>query len=184
MMPKLLARLLIAVCLLLPLPVLAGDVEDKAALDQLFVRLARAPDQATAQKLDRQIWSIWTSPSDPDLAARMLDVFEARDMRGLAIAIELLDELVVDYPDYAEGWNQRATLHFFTGNYEASLADCARVLALEPRHFGALSGQAVIHLQMGRRDLALKSMSAALAVHPFLSEAELFPELQREMTRI
>lgn len=176
--------MLIAVCLLFPLPALAGDAEDKAALDQLFVRLSRAPDFATAQKLDRQIWSIWISPSDPDLAARMLDVFEARDLRGMAIAIELLDDLVVDYPNYAEGWNQRATLHFLSGNYEASLADCARVLALEPRHFGALSGQAMIHLQMGRRDLALKSMSAALAVHPFLNEAGLFPELNREMTRI
>ena len=176
--------MLIAVCLLLPLPALAGDAEDKAALDQLFVRLARAPDFATAQKLDKQIWSIWTSPSDPDLAARLLDVFEARDMRGMATAIALLDQLVVDYPDYAEGWNQRATLHFLTGNLEASLADCERVLALEPRHFGALSGQAIIHLQMGRRDLALKSMSAPLAVHPFLNEAGLFPELNREMTRI
>jgi tetratricopeptide (TPR) repeat protein len=183
-MLRLFARLLIAVCLLFPLSVIAGDAEDKAALDQLFVRLARAPDHATAQKLDRQIWSIWTSPSDPDLASRMLDVFEARDMRGMAIAIELLDELVVDYPDYAEGWNQRATLYFLTGNLEASLADCEKVLALEPRHFGALSGQAIIHLQMGRRDLALKSMAAALAVHPFLNEAGLFPELNRPMTRI
>jgi tetratricopeptide (TPR) repeat protein len=167
----------------MPLPALAGEAEDKAALDQLFVRLSRAPDPATAQKLDRQIWAIWTSPSDRDLAARMLDVFEARDTRSLAIAIELLDQLVADYPDYAEGWNQRATLYFMTGNYEASLADCEKVLALEPRHFGALSGQAVIHLQMGRRDLALKSMAAALAIHPFLNEAALFPELNRPMTR-
>lgn len=183
-MLRLFARLLIVLALLLPLPALAGEAEDKAALDALFVRLARAPDFATAQKLDRQIWSIWTSPSDPDLAARMLDVFEARDTRGLAIAIELLDQLVVDYPNYAEGWNQRATLYFLTGNYAASLADCAQALALEPRHFGALSGQAMIQLQLGRRDLALRSMSAALAVHPFLNEAELFPELKREMTRI
>lgn len=183
-MLRLLARLLIAMCLLLPLPALAGDAEDKAALDALFIRLSRAPDSATAQKLDRQIWSIWISPSDPDLAARMLDVFEARDMRGPVKAIELLDALVMDYPNYAEGWNQRATLHFVTGNYAASLADCERVLALEPRHFGALSGQAIMHLQMGRRDLALKAMSAALAVHPFLNEAGLFPELNRPMTRI
>lgn len=183
-MLRLLVRLLIALCLLLPLPALAGEAEDKAALDQLFVRLARAPDQATAQKIDRQIWSIWTSPSDPDLAARMLDVFEARSTRGPLKAIELLDVLVEDHPEYAEAWNQRATLYFMTGNYEASLADCEKVLALEPRHFGALSGQAIIHLQMGRRDLALKSMAAALAVHPFLNEAGLFPELNRPMTRI
>ena len=90
----------------------------------------------------------------------------------------------VDYPDYAEGWNQRATLYYMMGDFERSIADCAKVLALEPRHFGALSGRALMYLQLGKRALALRDMAAALAIHPFLSEALLFPELSRPMTHV
>lgn len=182
-MRMLLGWLFVALALLLAIPALAGEAEDRAALDELFVRLARAPDPATAQRIDQQIWMIWTSPSDPDRAGRMAEILDARMAGDVRVALELADHLVADHPDYAEGWNQRATLHFLVGQFDKSLADCDRVLALEPRHFGALSGMTVIHLQMGRRDLALKAISAALAVHPFLSEAGLFPELRREMTR-
>ena len=86
---------------------------------------------------------------------------------------------MVDYPDYAEGWNQRATIQYMMGNLDLSIADCAKVLELEPRHFGALSGRSLMYLQQGKRALALKDMAAAIAVHPFLNERQLFPELDR-----
>ena len=88
------------------------------------------------------------------------------------------------YYEYVKHEQQRATLYYAIGNYEASIADCGHVLALEPRHFGALSGRALIYLTLGKRALALKDMAAALAVHPFLVERQLFPELNRQITRI
>jgi tetratricopeptide (TPR) repeat protein len=174
-----LAPLLAAALLALSLPVAAEDAKADAALDQLFAQLRIAPDPATAHEIDQAIWAVWTNPSDPALNARMRDVLLARGTGNIAEALRLLDQLVVDFPDYAEGWNQRATIHYMMGNFDLSLADCARVLALEPRHFGALSGRALIYLQQGKRALALKDMSAALAVHPFLTERRLFPELDR-----
>lgn len=174
-----LAPLLAAALLALSLPVAAEDAKADAALDQLFAQLRIAPDPATAHEIDQAIWAVWTNPSDPALNARMRDVLLARGTGNIAEALRLLDQLVVDFPDYAEGWNQRATIHYMMGNFDLSLADCARVLALEPRHFGALSGRALIYLQQGKRALALKDMSAALAVHPFLTERRLFPELER-----
>jgi tetratricopeptide (TPR) repeat protein len=170
------------------LPALADEaadraMADKAALDKLFVELKAAKDAETAHQIDQKIWIYWTTPSDPILALRMLDVMEARTTRGIDTTIKLLDQLVLDYPNYAEGWNQRATMLFAKGDYEASIADCARVLELEPRHFGALSGRAMMYLQMGKRSLALKDMAAALAIHPFLNERQLFPELQQQITR-
>jgi tetratricopeptide (TPR) repeat protein len=174
-----LAPLLAAALLALSLPVAAEDARADAALDQLFAQLRIAPDPATAHEIDQAIWAVWTNPSDPALNARMRDVLLARGTGNIAEALRLLDQLVVDFPDYAEGWNQRATIHYMMGNFDLSLADCARVLALEPRHFGALSGRALIYLQQGKRALALKDMSAALAVHPFLTERRLFPELDR-----
>lgn len=173
--PLLAAALLLA----LSLPVAAEDARADAALDQLFAQLRIAPDPATAHEIDQAIWAVWTNPSDPALNARMREALLARGTGNIAEALRLLDKLVVDFPDYAEGWNQRATIHYMMGNFDLSLADCARVLALEPRHFGALSGRALIYLQQGKRALALKDMTAALAVHPFLTERRLFPELDR-----
>jgi len=175
-----LVALLMAVFLIVP--AFADDATDKL-LDELFVQLHDAPDETTARTISDRIWTIWVNPTDPDLKFRMMDVMEARSMRSIETTIALLDQLVLDYPDYAEGWNQRATMHFMRGDYEASIADCARVLELEPRHFGALAGRAVIYLQQGKRSLALRDMKAALSLHPFLNERHLFPELEQEVTR-
>ena len=165
-------------------PAGADDATDKAALDQLFAQLRLAPDAETAHAIDQQIWIHWTTPSDPMLALRMVDVLEARRAGDVTAAIEMLDSLVADYPGYAEGWNQRATLYYLANNLEGSLADIDKVLELEPRHFGALSGRALIYLQQGKRALALKDMAAALELHPFLNERRLFPELLQDVTRI
>jgi tetratricopeptide (TPR) repeat protein len=180
-------RLVITLALamaLAPISVAAQQYVDTEALDTLFAELREAPDAATAQQIDQRIWSIWLTPTDPELASRMSAVLQARG-RGDAIeAIQLLNLLVEDYPDYAEGWNQRATMLYIVGNFPASIADCARVLELEPRHFGALSGRAIMYLQLDQRSLALKDMTTALEIHPFLNERRLFPELQQEITRI
>lgn len=162
----------------------ADAAEDRVALDRLFAELKTAPNAAAAQQIGQRIWLHWTTPSDPLLAARMSELLAARRQADLLRAIALADGLIADHPDYAEAWNQRATLHYMLGDLDASLADCDEVLAREPRHFGALSGRSLIHLQQGDRALALKDMAAALRIHPFLSERQLFPELQREMTRI
>lgn len=165
--------------LALSLPAAAGDPQTDALLDTLFAQLRAAPDAVAAQQIDQAIWSVWTNPTDPALNERMRAVLQSRSAGDLEQTLRLLDTLVADYPDYAEAWNQRATIHYMVGNLDLSLDDCARVLELEPRHFGALSGRALIYLQLDRRALALKDMSAALAVHPFLSERQFFPELDR-----
>jgi tetratricopeptide (TPR) repeat protein len=162
----------------------ADEARDRVALDRLFAELKAAPDAATAQQIGQRIWIYWTTPSDPLLAARMGELLAARRQGDLRRAIALADGLIGDYPDYAEAWNQRATLHYLLGDLDASLADCDEVLAREPRHFGALSGRSLIYLQQGKRSLALKDMAAALNIHPFLAERQLFPELQQEITRI
>jgi tetratricopeptide (TPR) repeat protein len=180
-----LTRLVLGLALLsLTLPALADDVADRTALDKLFAQLRVAPDAETAHEIDQQIWIHWTIPSDPILAGRMREALVARNTGNIAAAVGLLDKLIDDYPDYAEAWNQRATMYYLMGDFERSIADCEKVLALEPRHFGALSGRSLMYLQMGKRALALKDMAAALEIHPFLNERQLFPELQQDVTRI
>ena len=179
-----LLALAVALLSLFAAPLRAGEAEDKVALDRLFEQLRVAPDPETARVIDQRIWVYWMVPSDPVLAAKMQDVLAASQTGNLPMAISLLDQMVVEYPTYAEAWNRRATFYYMLGDFEHSLADIDKVLQFEPRHFGALSGRVMIYLQQGKRALALKDMATAKEIHPFISGQDLFPELQRDMTRI
>jgi len=178
------ARFRIVIALLGPVvacalvaPAIAQTERESAALDALFAQLRTAPDATAAQDITNQIWIYWTTPSDPVLAARMRDVLELRQRADFPAVIALLDEIVAEYPTYAEAWNQRATVYYLLRNYEQSMADIDKVLQFEPRHFGALVGRAVMQENMGNHAEALKDMRAALAIHPFLVERAMFPEL-------
>jgi len=157
---------------------------DTSELDGLFAQLRQAPDAPTAKNLENRIWVIWLTPEDPDLAKRMDQVLIARRRMNLPIALGILNGVVHDFPTYAEGWNQRATVFYLLHDFPHALADIDKVLEFEPRHFGALSGRALIHLALNQRGLALRDISAALALHPFLAEKALFPELLDDITHI
>jgi tetratricopeptide (TPR) repeat protein len=167
-----------------PKPGIGPSYVDDAALDVLFMELASATSQTQASAIADQIWLVWLNPGPPELAARMNMVNQARRMGDVSEAIRLLTQITVKFPSYAEAWNQRATLYFFLGNFTASLADVEQVLTREPRHFGALAGQANMYLQMGEKALALKAILAALRFHPYLSERALFEELIEPPIRI
>jgi len=181
---RMLPRLAIAALLLAVVPAgpsLAQSYErsatQSAQLDVLFARLAAAPDEASARRTADEIWRIWTRPHDPALAARVAEIITGGGFAGPIAQLPEINALIADYPDYAEGWNLRATANFMHGDYEAALADVAETLKREPRHFGALAGRALILHTQGRHDEALEAIRAALAIHPFLPERGLFPEL-------
>ena len=161
--------LALAFCLAAALPARA----DQANYEALLTRLAAATSQQEADQLSGEIWQVWLTAPDEAAQAVLDEALSRRRSYDFLGAIHHLDKLVTDWPNYAEGWNQRATLHFLRGDFEASLADVARVLALEPRHFGALSGKAVILHQQGRAALAQIALREALTHHPFLRERAL-----------
>ncbi len=139
----------------------------------LLEQLRDAKSQGEADILAGRIWEIWLTAPD-ETAQELLDgSIERRRAGDFLGAIQQLDRLVSSYPDYVEGWNQRATMFFLTGEFEKSLADVAEVLAREPRHFGALSGKAVILAQQGKIPLAQIAVREALRHHPFLRERAL-----------
>ncbi|MEP7239673.1 MAG: hypothetical protein ABI697_02195 [Devosia sp.] len=156
----------------------AADYADRAALDRLFADLHSAPTAAAAADLTEQIWRLWFAPPKAELATQMARAGVEISVGDLPSALASLNAIIQDYPDYAEGWNQRATVEYLLGQLDASLADIAQTLALEPRHFGALSGRVMIYLQQGRRDEARQDMLAALAINPYMKGRELFPELE------
>lgn len=140
------------------------------AYEDLMRALAAAETRAEAEALSGQIWEHWLTA--PDAAAQeVLDTaLTHRSAYDFAAALRHLDRLIEHWPDYAEGWNQRATLYFMLGDFDRSLADVEEVLAREPRHFGALSGKAVILFRQGRLGLAQITVREALKFHPFLNE--------------
>jgi tetratricopeptide (TPR) repeat protein len=167
-----------------PLPAMADPYVDNAAVDELFAELRVATNEVEADQISRQIWTYWFTPTDSNLATRMSVAGNFMGEGNLAGSLDELNGIVAEFPDYAEGWNQRATVYYMLNNLEASLADIDKVLAIEPRHYGALSGRVLIYLKQGKHALALKDMIAALAIHPFLSERQLFPELAQDVTHV
>lgn len=143
--------------------------------------LASAQSQVEAERLNAKIWEHWLTAPD-DVAQEL--VTQAQDRRNVgdyAGAIAILDRLVDGWPDYAEAWNQRATVFFLAQDYPRSLADVDEVLAREPRHFGALSGKGLIHLRLGQPALAELAIREALKHHPFLNERFLLPQRDQDL---
>ena len=143
--------------------------ESSVALDRLFASLHSSPDGAEAAETERQIWLLWSHDADPQAVALLDEATAAMAISQTDLAEQKLIKLVTAYPDFAEGWNRRATLYFNEGRMDDSLADIARVLALEPRHFGALSGEAMILLAQGKKMEALPVVRDALAVNPHIA---------------
>ncbi len=137
-----------------------------ARLTALFAALLEAPDHGTAQALEAEIWSIWYEHDDDAIVLLMRQGRAAMARRDFSGALRSFDQVVMIAPGYAEGWNARATLHYLMGGYEASLADIEKTLALEPRHFGALSGRGLVYAALERWEAALEAFEGALAVNP------------------
>lgn len=81
-------------------------------------------------------------------------------------ALDILDQVIALAPNYVEGWNRRATLHYAMGNYRKSMSDINRVLSIEPRHFGALAGMAAILGASGKDELAMRAWEQFLDIYP------------------
>ena len=93
-------------------------------------------------------------------------------------AITRVDEALRILPRYSEAWNLRATILFYMGRDEESVADIERTLAFEPRHFGALAGLMMINMRAQNWSGAVKALQAGLKVHPFLHERQLLERLE------
>ena len=143
----------------------AADQRD-GRLPALFAALLDAPDHVAAQALETEIWTIWYEHDDRAIVLLMRQGRAAMARRDYAGAQRSFDQVVKIAPDYAEGWNARATQHYLMGGYQASLADIEKTLALEPRHFGALSGRGLVYAALERWEAALAAFEAALAVNP------------------
>lgn len=141
-------------------------------LDFLFGALKAAPDAEAAKAVETRILAVWQASGSDTADLLMSRVQQAVAAKEIELGIELLDAIVDLRPEFAEGWNRRATLHFMNKDYGASLADLREVLAREPRHFGALVGLGMILQEIDEERMALTVFRRALELHPHLPRVE------------
>ena len=157
----------------------AADQSDKR-LKGLFERLKTTPDPLEAQRIESEIWQIWIDCGREDMKTVVEQGIQAMSMGQLEEAITIFDRVVTELPDFAEGWNKRATVHYLKGDYSASVIDIERTLALEPRHFGAISGMGLIFMARGDEAGALKAFKEVLKIHPHARGAQFHVEELRK----
>ncbi len=155
---------MLALALLLAGPAAAD--QNAPGLEALFAELGRARDASEAAPVEAEIWRLWMDSGSGALDRRMRRGVLALRAGRAAEAIEEFSAVIAQRPDFAEAWNKRATAYYLAGDPEASMLDIERTLALEPRHFGAISGMGLIFLERGDERAALRAFEQVLRIHP------------------
>lgn len=143
--------------------------ERKVALALEFQKLRAAQHPAAASVAEQEIWRLWFIGPNESITDQLSKASEALKHGDYGAAEALLTALILKAPNHAEIWNQRAFARFLQFKFEDSLKDIDRVLALEPRHFGALAGRARIESQLGRSADASRTMGEVGVIHPWMA---------------
>jgi tetratricopeptide (TPR) repeat protein len=148
-----------------------GELGASADLPALFKAL-RDQDDLVRALTESSIWQVWSRSGDPKVDGLFAAGVEQMNHGQGQAAINTFTEIIRLKPDFAEGWNKRATVYFFIGEYDKSLRDCDEVIKRNPKHWGALSGYGQIYLQLDKPEQALAYFQRALAVNPNLQQIE------------
>lgn len=141
-------------------------------LEQLFADLKQETNEAAARRIAERIREEWLR-SGGETADLLIEWARAAvSEEKYHVALDLLDEVTVLYPDFVEGWSSRALVHLMMDDYDRAMADLSRALAIEPRHFGALSGLAGILRAVGREEEALAVYRRMLEIYPMQRSAQ------------
>jgi len=177
----LLARGLLAATLLIGASVPAAADQNDPALNPLFHQLFDARDVRTAAPTEAQILRVLAQSGSPTADLLLARGTEAMNRGDFDSSLATFTSLLKLAPNFAEGWNRRATLYYLMGNLDASIADLEKVLAFEPRHFTALASLGQIYVIKNQRREALRAFQRALAANPHLLVAKRFVDAVRRM---
>ena len=162
---------------------LSSTASGASQTQDLLDKLARAPSAEAAKKIVINIQEAWIN-SHKDLSEKQLmsQALSSMDNGNLTKAERELTELIQKNPDFVEAWNKRATVRFFNGDLAGSETDVFEVLSREPRHFGAISGLAMINVHVGALEEAVKAYEMLLDIHPHAKDAKRYlPHLKKKI---
>ena len=140
-------------------------------LDDLFGQLQASSDPESAHRIEGMIWAIWLDSNNTEINQWMEQGIAYMENRQYETAVAKFTQIIQQEPDFAEGWNKRATVYYLQDKLTASMHDVQRTLALEPRHFGALAGLGLIFTELGDYQAAIKAYSDVLRIHPLSTGA-------------
>ena len=161
-------RIIVALILLAYSLASPADQNDPA-LDGLFERLAITTSDEEASNITHEIWQRWTANDDPEVSQLMQIGIRALNYSTYRKALQSFDRVIEIAPEFAEGWNKRATLYYHIKEYRRSIDDIKKTLRLEPRHFGAWSGLGLVSIAQENYSGALAAFKKALSINPHIS---------------
>lgn len=126
-----------------------------------------SPDPRTREEATSRLWQMYFGAAGPEAEIRLLQAEQAVESGMYDTAQVWLSDLILDFPNFAEAWNRRATLYYLVKNYISSLADCEATTRLEPNHFGAWHGMGLNYLALRKYDSAARAFKRALEIQPF-----------------
>jgi tetratricopeptide (TPR) repeat protein len=141
-----------------------GRMDDAPAL----IRALRDPDERVRGTAEEALWAVWSRSGDARVDQLLQRGISEMNGEHFDDAIATFTRIIELKPDFAEGWNKRATVYYLAGDYRHSLTDCDEVIKRNPQHFGALSGYGQIYLQLDQPERALEYFRRALEVNPNL----------------
>jgi tetratricopeptide (TPR) repeat protein len=161
-----------------PLP--STPQERAKLLANLYAYLATAESEQQSRSIAAAIEKLWLFADSDTIGVLMDRSARAVVEKKLDLATRLLDAVVDLAPDYAEGWNRRAYVHYLNGDIERMVGDLRRCLALEPNHYRALDGLAQVLRETGQKKAALKAYERLIEIHPTAAGAQ---EAVKDLTR-
>ncbi|MFZ0487655.1 MAG: tetratricopeptide repeat protein [Arenicellales bacterium] len=168
------SRFVAIVTLLLGLAAGTAQADQNAKnLGPLFKELYAAKHPITASQLEREIWRTWQDSGDKEVNKELQAGIGAMSDGEYEESIDRFSKVIEMDPDFAEGWNKRATAYYLNGELAKSMQDIQKTLSLEPRHFGAISGMGLIFLQEGDERAALKAFEEVLKIYPMAPTASM-----------
>ncbi|MEM6339651.1 MAG: tetratricopeptide repeat protein [Pseudomonadota bacterium] len=142
-------------------------------LGVLIDKAREAKNETDGRAIANEMWQVWLRAPNAQAQALLDRGMGMRRVADYLAALSAFNRLIDYCPDYAEGYNQRAFVHFLQGNFPAALPDLDTALSLSPNHVGAQSGRALTLMNMGDLAAARTQMQAALNNNPWLSERAL-----------
>jgi tetratricopeptide (TPR) repeat protein len=140
------------------------------SLDQLFEKLPSHAGSPAGRALEAEIERRFHKSGSDTADLLFAWAMRAFQEKNYTLALDVLDQVIMVKPDFAEAWNKRATIHYVLDQYSDSLSDIRQTLLLQPRHFGALAGLGIILDASGRKPEALKALRRALEINPQMDE--------------
>ena len=154
----------IIICIFFAFPVKSDQFDSR--LPDLFDQLYLSQDENQINNISKKIWDIWYETNDIKIEADFYRGIKSMQTQDLLMSIAFFTRVIESKPDFAEGWNKRATTYFMMGEFDKSMLDINQTLKLEPRHFGALDGMALIFMHLEQYDEAIKIYDQMLNIFP------------------